>query len=59
MFLSYIYSVCILRKQEENCSCFIFLILTVRLVLLAPYGIREATRRTGSHKDIAKPAEGV
>uniref|UniRef100_A0AAX7SUV8 tRNA (guanine(10)-N(2))-methyltransferase TRMT11 n=1 Tax=Astatotilapia calliptera TaxID=8154 RepID=A0AAX7SUV8_ASTCA len=22
-----------------------------------PYGIREATRRTGSHKDIAKPAE--
>uniref|UniRef100_A0AAX7T675 tRNA (guanine(10)-N(2))-methyltransferase n=1 Tax=Astatotilapia calliptera TaxID=8154 RepID=A0AAX7T675_ASTCA len=24
-----------------------------------PYGIREATRRTGSHKDIAKPAEGV
>uniref|UniRef100_A0A8D3A0C1 tRNA (guanine(10)-N(2))-methyltransferase TRMT11 n=1 Tax=Scophthalmus maximus TaxID=52904 RepID=A0A8D3A0C1_SCOMX len=24
-----------------------------------PYGIRESTRRTGSHKDITKPADGI
>ncbi|XP_022609203.1 tRNA (guanine(10)-N2)-methyltransferase homolog isoform X3 [Seriola dumerili] len=25
----------------------------------APYGIRESTRRTGSHKEITKPADGI
>lgn len=30
-----------------------------RVLMTAPYGIRESTRRTGSHKDITKPPDGT
>lgn len=45
-------------KTCEKCAASI-LCNDFCLLRSAPYGIRESTRRTGSHKDIAKPPDAM
>lgn len=47
----------------QQLLCLIYCVLVTHFYMIfmvtAPYGIRESTRRTGSHKDYTKPPDGL